>query len=123
MHSTRFGKSLQALEQLDDKQLSEVLGHVAAQLSNDADIESIVDALKFFDVKISDYWKLTKDFLNVLTKSEIEAVADELKLKQAIGSGAGKLFNGSKGDLIEKLLKVEGFEYRGAIPKILQWSK
>jgi ParB family chromosome partitioning protein len=63
---------------------------------------------------------LNADFLNLLTKSEIEVIADEIGLKAALGEKYSKVMGGKKDEIVKAMLAVEGFDYAGKIPKVLQ---
>ncbi|CAG9185767.1 PRTRC system ParB family protein [Cupriavidus pampae] len=71
------------------------------------------------DLKL--HWNLQKsqDFLEMLTKSEMKVLADELGIRKTLGDGFAKLFNKSKPEVVAGLLAVDGFDYTGKVPKVL----
>jgi ParB family chromosome partitioning protein len=78
--------------------------------------------MAYLGVDMSQHWKLNKDLLNLLTKSEIEALAKDLGLDDAMGAKAfAKAIGGKKGECIEALLTVAGFDY-SRTPRLMQWQ-
>jgi ParB family chromosome partitioning protein len=77
--------------------------------------------LKALDIKLEQHWRVNESFFDVLTKTELDAVCDEIGLAKAAGKTYTSLKNGSKKDFVAGMLKVEGFEYLGAIPKLMRW--
>lgn len=122
--STRPLSLAEALETalaLDRAQLGKAL-QCLPMLSVTASITDVVAVLQAVGTDIAHHWKLSKSFLEVLTKSEIESVAIEIGLADACGDKHWKALKaGSKKDLVEKLLAVEGFQYIGAIPALMRW--
>ena len=61
---------------------------------------------------------------NLLTVSELEALAEELKLRKAMGDAAFKKAKaGAKPKFIEALLHVDGFTYAGAVPRAIRYPR
>lgn len=81
----------------------------------------LIRLLGFLDVDVAKHWKLNKEFLNCMTKSEIEAIAGELGLNKALKARYAKLAGGKKEDFISALLKVDGFNYTGVVPKVMRY--
>lgn len=96
--------------------------HIALAASVEGGIEerNLVQVLKFLNASVEKHWKMNEEYLDLLTKSEIEAVADEIGLKAHIGEKFASLMNGKKADLIKELLKTEGFVFEGKVPKNMQ---
>ena len=57
-----------------------------------------------------------------LTKSEIEAACDEIRLKSSMGGAFAKAMSGKKDELIKLLLKVGSFTYEGKVPRSMRYS-
>jgi ParB family chromosome partitioning protein len=103
-----------------EEQLEQVLRGLpsfAASMS----IRAVTQTLDAMEVDIADYWKLGPKALEVLTKAEIEAIAEEIGLADACGKHWSAMCKGAKKDLVGKILKVEGFKYEGAIPALMRW--
>jgi ParB family transcriptional regulator, chromosome partitioning protein len=84
--------------------------------------DALVKLMVFLEVDVAAYWKLNKEFLNCMTKSEVESVADELGLKKAMKATYAKLAGGKKDDFVNALLKVEGIDYTGLVPKVMCYA-
>lgn len=108
---------------LERAQLDAALKHVAASAFDSLEILDIQGALKRLEVKLEDHWKLNADFLDKLTKNEIDAVCTELGIKVAMGGAYAKTLGGKKDELIKGVLAVEGFDYQGKIPAHMKWAK
>lgn len=115
------GKLLAGLLTFNTQQLGVALQHIPAYVRTDMDIRSVVGLLTALEIKIEDYWVINGTFLDVLTKTEIDAVCVELGVDKALGEGYVKLKNGSKAEFVKAILAVDGFQYRGAIPALMRW--
>src|SRR5207247_1987434 len=80
--------------------------------------------LNYLEVDEARHFKLCAEYLELLTVSELESLADELKLRKAMGDSAFKKARaGTKAKFIDALLNVEGFEYAGAVPRALRYPR
>ncbi|CAG4913851.1 PRTRC system ParB family protein [Paraburkholderia gardini] len=85
------------------------------------EVSYLTQLCKFHKLDLTKHWKLSADFLELITKSEMMVIADELGLRAALGDNFKKVFGKSKPEVIEALLKVEGFDYEGKVPKVLKF--
>ena len=85
------------------------------------DVVELKRICKHHKLDLGKHWKLSKDFLELITKSEMMVVADELGIRAALGDEFKKVFNKPKPELIEALLNVPNFDYAGKIPKVLKF--
>lgn len=108
---------------LDQTGLATALQNLAANVSKTASINDVTGYLKALDIKIESYWKLNETFLDILTKTEIDAVCIELGLADAAGKHYDKLKNGPKKDFVKGMLEVQGFQYVGAVPALMRWGQ
>jgi ParB family chromosome partitioning protein len=83
--------------------------------------KAVCAALKSFEVDLNKHFTLGEEYLKLLTKSEIEAVAKELGLNKAMGDRFKGLAAKKKDEMIKDLLAVPDFDY-AATPKALQPS-
>jgi ParB family chromosome partitioning protein len=113
---------LAALLKFNQTQLATVFNHLAGHVSKDMPIDDVVGFLKALDIKIEDHWRFNSTFFNVLTKTELDAVCEEVGLAKAAGKTYTSLKNGSKKDFVAAMLKVDGFKYEGAVPKMMRWD-
>jgi PRTRC genetic system ParB family protein len=85
------------------------------------DVTYLTQLCKRHKLDLKKHWKLSKDFLELITKSEMMVIADELGIRAALGDNFKKVFAKSKPEVIEALLNVEGFDYDGKVPKVLRF--
>lgn len=85
------------------------------------DVSYLTQLCKTHKLDLKKHWKLDKEFLELITKSEMMVLADELGIRAALGENFKKVFAKSKPEVIEALLAVEGFDYAGKLPKVLKF--
>ncbi|MGG2041479.1 PRTRC system ParB family protein [Burkholderia gladioli] len=85
------------------------------------DVSYLKQICKHHDLDLTKYWKLDKEFLELVTKAEMMVIADELGLRAAMGDSFKKVFSKSKADVIAALLAVEGSTYDGKLLKVLKF--
>lgn len=101
-----------------------LLKALAPSVEGELEERNIVRILTYLNADLAQHWKLNADYLGLLTKSEIEVVADEIGLKTHMGEKEfSKLMGGKKDEIIKGLLNVEGFVYEGKVPKALSYHK
>lgn len=116
------GKLAAELLTLDQGQLASAFQQLPAHLTKDTPIEDIKGFLKALKVNIEHFWQVNDTFFDLLTKTELDAVCQELGLDKAAGKTYASLKNGSKKEFVAAMLKVQGFAYQGAVPKIMRWT-
>jgi ParB family chromosome partitioning protein len=84
-------------------------------------VHNLTALCKAHGLDLTKHWKLDKEFLELVTKAEMMVIADELGIRAALGENFKKVFAKSKGEVIDALLAVEGFDYEGKLLKILQF--
>ncbi|WP_431153428.1 PRTRC system ParB family protein [Acidovorax facilis] len=94
---------------------------IAAHVSTSMSVDNIRGLLKAIETDLTQYWKLNSEFLTLLTKNEVDAVAIELGLKEKLGDGYVKARNGSKKEFVDAVLGIKDFEYRGLVPKMMRF--
>jgi len=85
------------------------------------EVHNLVQLCEHHKLDLEKHWKLSKDFLQLLTKSEMKFLADQIGLRKHLGEAFNKLFSKSKVELIDALLNVDGFDYNGKIPAVLKY--
>lgn len=115
-------KLMQIVMTLDQAKVGAAFQHLAAHVSKDMPIDDVVGFLQACEVKLDDHWKVNETFFDTLTKTELDAVCVEIGLADAAGKHYAGLKNGAKKDFVKAMLKVEGFNYLGAIPKMMRWD-
>ncbi|TFE36947.1 PRTRC system ParB family protein [Paraburkholderia dipogonis] len=104
----------------DDKLALAVTGVTVAAIQG-LDVHHLTSLCRHHQLDLNQHWKLCKEFLELITKSEMMVVADELGIRAALGDEFKKVFNKSKAEVIDALLNVKGFDYTGKIPKVLKY--
>ncbi len=85
------------------------------------EVANLKELCRYHKLNVRAHWNLQKsqDFLEMLTKSEMKVLADELGIRKVLGDSFAKLFNKPKPEVIAGLLAVDGFDYTGKVPKVL----
>lgn len=115
-------KKMRAILAFDKANLGSAFQLLPAFVTTDMPIGDLVGFLKALDIKIEQHWKVNETFFDILTKTELDAVCQEIGLAKAAGKTYPSLRNGSKKDFVAAMLKVEGFNYVGAVPKMMRWT-
>lgn len=119
-----FKGALELADAIDAAKLPTIVQAVAACAAygvNQGDLEVL---LNYLEVDEARHFKLGAEYLELLTVSELESLADELKLRKAMGDAAFKKARaGTKAKFIEALLNIKGFAYAGAVPKALRYQR
>lgn len=118
--SNNVGEAATMVASVDDTVRSQMLSGIVISITDSIDKSHLPEMLQFMQVDLAKHWKLNAEFLDLLTKSEIEVIAEELGLKAALGEKYAKAKNGKKDEFIKALMEIEGFVYEGRIPKVLQ---
>jgi len=104
----------------ESKQADLMIAMVFAAIEG-LDVTNLTQLCKSHKLDLKKHWKLDKEFLELITKSEMMVLADELGIRAALGDNFKKVFAKSKSEVIEALLAVEGFDYEGKLPKVLKF--
>ena len=80
-----MGPALAAIKTVDGPTLSKCLIQVSVAGIDRLSDKAVCAALKAFDVDLSRHFTIDRTYLELLTKSEIEAVCKEVKLDKALG--------------------------------------
>jgi ParB family chromosome partitioning protein len=85
------------------------------------EVTHLKELCKHHKLDVGRHWKLDKAFLELITKSEMMVLADELGLRAALGDEFKKIFARSKSEVIDALLAIKDFDYAGKVPKVLRF--
>lgn len=118
---TDVAKAAAAVSQTSDEVQSNLMLAMLFSAIEGLDVSYLTQLCKYHKLDLTKHWKLSADFLELITKSEMMVIADELGLRAALGDNFKKVFSKSKPEVIEALLKVDGFDYEGKVPKILKF--
>jgi ParB family chromosome partitioning protein len=117
---SNVGEAAVMVAEVDDKVRSQMLSGIVISITDSIEKSHLPEMLRFMQVDLVKHWKLNAEFLDLLTKSEIEVIAEELGLKAALGEKYAKAKSGKKDEFIKALMEIEGFVYEGKIPKVLK---
>lgn len=116
-----LGGNAALVQECSTEDLAKMTTLLAASAMENIDEHYLTQLAKHHKLDLTKHWALNQELLELLTKSEIEFMAKEIGLDKAIGDGFKKLFAEKKPDLIDKLLKVDGFNYSAKIPKVIRY--
>ena len=119
---SNVGDAAAMVANANDTVRAQMLSGIVISITDSIEKSHLPEMLKFMQVDLVKHWKLNAEFLELLTKSEIEVIAEELGLKAALGEKYAKTIGGKKDEMIKALLAVKGFVYEGKIPKALQFT-
>lgn len=118
-----FDGGLKDAERIGSAHLSTLIGCVAASAAFGIDEHNLDVLLNYLDVEEAKHFKLNAEFLELFTKSELESLASELKLKKAMGDTFGKVKDAKKDAFIKALLSVPNVQYDGLVPKVMRYKR
>lgn len=114
-------QSLTMVRQVDAQGQTNLMLAMLYAAIDGIDVQSLKKLCLHHGLDLKKHWALDKALLELITKSEMTVIADEIGLRAALGDNFKKIFTKSKGEVIDALLAVEGFDYAATIPKILQF--
>lgn len=115
-------EAARVIAQSDEAVREKMFLGLAASAADGIEEKTLVQLLKYLDIDLGRHWKLCEDFLKLLTKSEIEAMCDEIGLKATMGGAFAKAMNGKKDEIIKVLLNVAAFPYEGKVPRSMRFN-
>ncbi|MGK9451980.1 PRTRC system ParB family protein [Acidithiobacillus caldus] len=86
----------------------------AVVLMSEAQVQ---ETLRYLHPDLSEHWQINADYLKLLTKSQIEAVCEELGLRDTLPA---KVFSGKKDQIISGILNA-GVDFTGLVPQHMQY--
>ncbi|MBK4736041.1 PRTRC system ParB family protein [Noviherbaspirillum pedocola] len=116
-----LGEQVKSVQEQEAQVQQGLLTMLAATAMEALELHKLKQLATFHQLDLTKHWKLDKELLDILTKSEIKVLATEVGLDKAAGDKFNKLFSEKKDDLIKALLAVEGFNYSAVIPKVMQY--
>jgi hypothetical protein len=116
-------KMLEQADAVDASALEALVKAVTASAAYGIDTEGLEALLNYLEVDEARHFTLNEAYLALLTVSELESLAEEVGLKKAMGECYAKAKAGKRGDFIQALLAVEGFTYKGAVPKAMRYPR
>ncbi|RUP35157.1 MAG: PRTRC system ParB family protein [Curvibacter sp.] len=96
---------------------------VAASATFGLHLTDLVALLNHMGLDERRHFKWDKAFLELFTLSELDALADEVGLRAAMGASYKLARTKKKGEFIDALLKVPGFTYEGLVPAVMCYPR
>lgn len=121
--STDLTENLPRLEAAASDTVAILINGLAMTAMHKLEERHVCGILAHYAVDLGQHWRLNAEFLDIMSKSEIELVAEELGLREAAGKKWSAIMAKKKAELIEGLLNVEGFAYEGKVPKVLSFAQ
>lgn len=116
-------ETAQAVMKAGDDTVQRMLSGVAASCFDGLEEIDIKRLLTFMQADLSAHWVLNGEYLNLLTKSEMQVIAEELGIVTHLGEKFGKLMSGKKEEIIKSLLAIADFDYKGKVPGHLKYDR
>lgn len=116
-------KAIEQVDAFDDDQAATMVRAVAAAAACGIDNDGLETILNYLEVDEARSFVLDGGYLDLLTVSELESLADEVGLRQAMGGAYAKARAGKRSDFIKALLAVPEFTYSGAVPKAMCYPR
>jgi ParB family transcriptional regulator, chromosome partitioning protein len=116
-------QTLEQADRFDAGQAATLVQAVAAAAAYGIDNEGLESLLNYLEVDEAKAFVLDGNYLDLLTVSELESLAEEVGLRKAMGSAYQKARAGKRADFIKGLLAVAGFPYAGAVPKAMRYPR
>jgi ParB family chromosome partitioning protein len=114
-------KSLQFIAETAVDDYPRIAAVMAASAMFDIDAGALVQIMRFTALDLGQYWRINADYLDLLTRSEIEVCAQEIGLATHLGETMKQIVKLKKPDMIAALLKSEGFEFAGQVPANMRY--
>lgn len=121
--STDLTLTCEDVETLNQDNLQMLHKGMVATIMGAIEERQLIQLMHFMKVDVAKHWYVNADYLDLLTKSEIEVVADEIGLKAHMDKAFAKAMSGKKEEIIKELLKAEGFAFAGKIPRSMQYKE
>ncbi len=96
---------------------------MAASAVFDLEISDVQKVLTFLHVDLTQHWQINKEFLGLLTRTEIVALCSDIGLRAHAGTEEWKkIATMKKPEMIAAVLAIEGFSFRGQLPDLMRYT-
>lgn len=114
---------LTAVHALDAQKRQQLTIGLTVAAIDGVEVDKLRELCRYHQLDLRPHGNLqqAQDFLEMLTKSEMKVLADEMGIRKALGDQFAKLFNKPKPEVIAGLLAVKDFDYTGKVPKVLHY--
>lgn len=109
-----------ALVAADQESQARIVTGLMVMLIPELEQNVLTELMGWLDVDLRKFWRMGQDFLEIMTKSEVESVAYEVGVATHMGDKFTKAGSGKKGDFIKALLE-SGYDFTGKVPAVLSY--
>lgn len=118
----RVAYALSVVDCLNQSEETKLITATAVVLMPHITETKVKTTLMYLGVNLSNFWKMEKAFLMLLTKTEIEAVAKELGVSRYMGTSFAKAGQGKKDEFVDAILS-SGYDFTGKVPSVLAYNQ
>lgn len=118
-----LGAHLAEADRLDAAHLERLVQAVAASAAFGVSERDLLALLQYLEVDERRYFRWDAAFLDLFPMSELESLAAEVGLRQAMGASFKAARAGRKPAFIAALLGVGGFTYEGTVPAAMRYPR
>lgn len=120
--SLTLGTTAALVTAADAELQTRLINGISASCFEGLEERDIVSLLDFMQADLGKHWVLNAEYLELLTKSEIQNVAEQLGIAAHLGDKFAKTMSGKKDEIIKALLAIEDFDYKGKVPAHLKFE-
>lgn len=117
-----FVESATIVDGLTSDDRTRMLSGMTQVIVKTLEVNYLEAMMGFMNVDLKNHWQVNEEFLKLISISEIDYLAKQIKLDVFMQAKYAPLLKLKKDDFIQGLLK-SGFEFDGVIPKIMQYKK
>lgn len=118
-----FKSSLERADGFNADHIDTLMKAITASAAFGIDQVNLEALLNYLEIEEEKCFRLSPAFLELFTKGELESLAEELKLKKALGDRFKRLRDGKREHFVKGLLEIKGFEYQGLVPKVMRYPR
>jgi hypothetical protein len=107
----------------NSRQLGLLQRQVAAAAAFGVDAADLVLLMHEMKIEEKACFTLTGGMLDLLTKAELDGLADELGLKARMGERYKTAHIAKHADFVKALLSIKGVEYKGLVPAVMCYPR
>lgn len=118
-----MGKACSALTHEPPEVRQTLLTGLAASAMKKIHEQDLRGVMEFVGVNMAEHWTMCAEYLQLMTKSEIFAVCEELGIRAAMGAAFNKAMGLKRDEFIKAVLSVPNFNYGGLVPADLMYAQ
>ena len=118
-----FKSLLEKSDGFNAEHINTLMKAITASAAFGIDQVNLEALLNYLEIEEEKCFRLSPACLELFTKSELESLAEELKLKKALGDRFKRLRDGKREHFVKGLLEIKGIEYQGLVPKVMRYPR